>query len=157
MNRRITPLVLAVAFAAAPLVAAQGTQARTGQPPAAQGAKPAGVLAQLQGVWKMTTMNGQDISAAGQDMTITIAGSSYVQTVNGAVVEKGTFKIDESKKPMTMDLQITEGDSAGQAQVGIFELKGNTMNGKMAEPGTTTRPTDFTMAEGFFTFVMVKK
>ena len=161
MTRRITPLVLAVAFAAAPLVAAQAppTQAakQTGQPPAAQGAKPAGVLAQLQGVWKMTTTNGQDIAAAGQDMTITITGSNYVQTLNGTVVEKGTFKIDETKKPMTMDLQITEGDSAGQSQMGVFELKGNTMTGKMAEPGATTRPTDFTMAEGFFTFVMVRK
>jgi uncharacterized protein (TIGR03067 family) len=160
MTRRITPLVLAVAFAAAPLAAAQTPQGAAAKPPAQgapQGAKPAGVLAALQGVWKMTTTNGQDMAAAGQDITITITGSNYVQTVNGAVVEKGSFKIDESKKPMTMDLQITEGDSAGQAQFGVFELKGNTLSGKMAEPGSTTRPTDFAVAEGFFTFVMVKK
>jgi hypothetical protein len=31
------------------------------------------------------------------------------------------------------------------------------MTGKMGEPGVATRPTDFTIAEGFFTFVMVKK
>ena len=161
MTRRITPFVLAVAFAAAPLAAAQAPQGQAaktaGQTAAAQGAKPTGVLAQLQGVWKMTTTNGQDVAAAGQDITITITGSNYVQTVNGAVVEKGAFKIDESKKPMTMDLQITEGDSAGQAQFGVFELKGTTLTGKMGEPGSTTRPTDFAITEGFFTFVMVKK
>jgi uncharacterized protein (TIGR03067 family) len=156
MNRRITPLVLAVAFAAAPFVAAQTPQAQAAKP-AAQDAKPTGLLASLQGVWKMTTTNGQDVAAAGQDMTITITGSNYVQTLNGTVVEKGSFKIDETKKPMTMDISITEGDSAGQTQLGVFELKGTTMTGKMAEPGATTRPTDFTIAEGFFTFVMVKK
>jgi len=145
-----------VAFAAAPLVAAQTPQASTAKAPA-QGDKLTGLLASLQGVWKMTTTNGQDIAAAGQDMTITITGSNYVQTLNGTVVEKGSFKIDETKKPMTMDLSITEGDSAGMTQLGVFELKGTTMTGKMAEPGATTRPTDFTIAEGFFTFVMVKK
>jgi uncharacterized protein (TIGR03067 family) len=160
MTRRITPFVMAVAFAAAPLVAAQTPQASTEKAPAqgaVQGAKPTGLLASLQGVWKMTTTNGQDIAAAGQDMTITITGSNYVQTLNGTVVEKGSFKIDETKKPMTMDLSITEGDSAGMTQLGVFELKGTTMTGKMAEPGATTRPTDFTIAEGFFVFVMVKK
>ena len=152
MNRRITPLVLALAFAVAPMVAAQAPRSA-----APQGDKLTGTLASLQGVWKMTTTNGQDIAAAGQDMTITITGSNYVQALNGQVVEKGSFKIDETKKPMTMDLSITEGDSAGMTQFGVFELKGTTLTGKMAEPGGTTRPTDFTIAEGFFTFVMVKK
>ena len=161
MTRRTTPLVLAVAFAAAPLVAAQAPPAQAakpaGQTPAPQGAKPTGVLAAVQGVWKMTTTNGQDVAAAGQDITVTITGNSYVQTINGTVVEKGTFKMDESKKPMTLDISIVEGDNAGQTQLGVFELKGTTMTGKLGEPGSTTRPADFTITEGFFTFVMVKK
>jgi len=156
MNRRITPLVLAVAFAAAPLLAAQAPQTSDPKTPP-QVVKPTGVLASLQGVWKMTTTNGQDITAAGQEMTVTITGSNYAQALNGQVVEKGTFKIDEAKKPMTMDLSITEGDSAGKVQLGVFEIKGTTLTGKMGEPGTPTRPTDFTITEGFFTFTMVKK
>ena len=152
MTRRIAPLVLALAFAVAPMVAAQAPRSA-----APQGDKLTGTLASLQGVWKMTTTNGQDIAAAGQDMTVTITGSNYVQALNGQVVEKGSFKIDEAKKPMTMDITITEGDNAGKTQFGVFEVKGTTMTGKMGEPGATTRPTDFTIAEGFFTFVMVKK
>ena len=158
MMRRTTPFVLALAFAAAPLVAAQTPQAGAAKPTgAAQGAKPTGLLAEVQGVWKMTTTNGQDVAAAGQDITVTITGNSYVQSVNGTVVEKGTFKIDESKKPMTIDITVVEGDDAGKTQLGVFELKGTTMTGKLGEPGTTTRPTDFSITEGFFTFVMVKK
>ena len=161
MTRRITPLVLAVAFAAAPLTAAQtpqGAAKPAGQgAAAAQGAKPTGVVAAVQGVWKMTTTNGQDVAAAGQDITITITGNSYVNSINGQVVEKGTFKVDEAKKPMTIDITITEGDDAGKVQLGVFEVKGTTMTGKLGEPGSTTRPTDFAIAEGFFTFVMVKK
>ena len=156
MNRRITPLVFAVAIAAAPLVSAQAPQTAAPKTPP-QVVKPTGVLASVQGVWKMTTTNGQDVAAAGQDITITITGNSYVQTVNGQVVEKGTFKIDETKKPMTIDISVVEGDDAGRTQVGIFELKGDTMTGKLSEPGGTTRATDFSVTEGFFTFVMVKK
>jgi hypothetical protein len=37
------------------------------------------------------------------------------------VNESGTFKIDTAKKPMTMDLTITEGSDAGKAQPGIVD------------------------------------
>ncbi len=114
-------------------------------------------MAAAQGVWQMTSANGQDAAGSGQEITITITDNKYVQTVNGQVVERGTFKLDESKKPVTIDLNITEGDSAGQTQVGVVEITGKTMTGKISLPGGTTRPTDFAVAEGFFTFVMVKK
>jgi uncharacterized protein (TIGR03067 family) len=77
--------------------------------------------------------------------------------VNGQVAERGTFKIDETKKPLAIDIQIVEGDDAGNSQVGIIEIDGKTMYGKLGQPGGTTRPTDFQPADGFFTFTMVKK
>jgi hypothetical protein len=38
----------------------------------------------------------------------------YVQTVNGEVVEKGSFKLDETKKPFALDILVAEGTDAGQ-------------------------------------------
>jgi uncharacterized protein (TIGR03067 family) len=116
---------------------------------ASQAAKPLSkTMEAVQGVWMMTNTNGQDLAGSGQEIVITITGDKYVQTVNGTVVEKGSFKIDDAKKPMILDIMISEGDNAGKAQVGIMTLTGKTMTGKLSEPGATTRPTDFTPALG---------
>lgn len=82
--------------------------------------------------------------------------TKYTQTVNGTVVERGTFKIDASKKPMPLDLIITEGTDAGTVQLGVAEVTASTLRGKLAPPGVTTRPTDFAPAEGYGTFTAVK-
>ena len=153
MIRRIAQIAVAITIAVAPLAAAQA--ARTQSAPPAP-AKLTGVLASVQGVWQMTNANGQDLAGSGQDITITIKDNTYVQAVNGQVIEKGTFKVDEGKKPMTIDINVVEGDDAGKTQLGVFELTGTTMKGKLADPGGT-RAADFTIAEGYFVFVMVKK
>ena len=115
------------------------------------------VLESLQGAWLITVADGQDLAGSGQEIYITITGNLYVQTVNGQVVERGSFKLDETKKPITLDLAITEGDDAGQSQFGVMQLDGKTMYGKVTNPGVTARPTDFAPAEGYFTFTAVKK
>jgi uncharacterized protein (TIGR03067 family) len=150
MTRRITA-ILVLALASAPLLAAQAAQPRQAA------AKPSAVLAAVQGVWKMTMINGVDAAATGQDISITITDNKYVQTVNGTVDERGTFTIDETKKPMTIDITVVEGNDAGQKQVGVFELDGKTMRGKIGDVGLTTRPTNFEPADGYFVFTMVKK
>ena len=136
------------------LLVTVGIAAQSAQKPAA---KPSALLASLQGTWQMTVINGQDVAGSGQEPIITIKDMSYTNTVGGQVVERGTFKFDDTKKPHTLDITITEGDDAGKVQLGVFEVTGNTMRGKLAEPGTTTRPTDFALADGFFVFTMVKK
>lgn len=155
MIRRFAPLSLALAFAvaSAPMVSAQAPSKAA--PPAQT--KMSALVTSLQGAWQMVTANGQDTAGSGQEMLITITDNKYAQSLNGQVVERGTFKIDETKKPMTIDLAITEGDSAGQTQLGVVEITGKTLTGKLADAGVTTRPTDFAIAEGFFVFKMAKK
>jgi hypothetical protein len=58
---------------------------------------------------------------------------------------------------MTIDITVVEGDDAGQKQLGVFELDGTTMRGKLADTGVVVRPTNFEPADGFFVFVMVKQ
>lgn len=147
MTKRL--LTLALAAMATTAVFAQ-TQAA--KPDAAKSK----TLTMLQGTWVFTSMNGQDASGM-PEVAVTITDNKYVQTQAGEVIERGTFKIDDTKKPMTMELSITEGQSAGQSQVGIFELTETTMKVKLADPGQTTRPTTMNQEEGFFIITATKK
>jgi uncharacterized protein (TIGR03067 family) len=117
------------------------------------------VLASVQGVWAMTMANGQDVAGSGQEVLVTITDDKYVQTVNGQVVEKGSFKIDETKKPFGLDILIIEGGDAGQKQLAIFELDstGKTMKVAISQAGAPARPSAFAVADGVETLVFTKK
>ena len=152
LRKLILTMVVAGAVAGAPL-GAQG---------AGQAAKPATpamskVLAQVQGTWVFTHTDGQSLEGSGQEISVTITDNKYVQTVNGQVVERGTFKIDDTKKPWTIDISITEGQEAGQTQLGVVQINGDTMVGKLADTGATARPTDFSQSEGAFVFTAVRR
>ena len=122
----------------------------------AQESKAKDPAAVVQGTWVITAVNGQ--SAEGSpELTLTFAGDKYHQTMNGMVNERGTIKIDASKKPMTIDLIIAEGPDAGKTQLGIIEVTGDTIRANLDTPGTQQRPTDFTVKEGSIMFVGTKK
>jgi uncharacterized protein (TIGR03067 family) len=99
----------------------------------------------LQGTWVMFQINGD---AAPGDTALVIAGSRYSETVDNTVDETGLFKIDASKTPMTVDLIIQEGDAAGKTQLGIFDVKGNTMRLLLNPAGDARRPTSLEKADG---------
>jgi uncharacterized protein (TIGR03067 family) len=147
MTKRFLTLALAVMATTAAFA-----QTQAAKPDAAKSK----TLTMLQGTWVFTSMNGQDASG-GPEVLVTITDNKYVQTVGGEVVEKGTFKIDETKKPMAIDLTILEGDSAGKSQVGICEVTDTTMKAKLADAGGTTRPTNMEQEDGFFIIVASKK
>ncbi len=123
--------------------------------PAPSAPVPAALKA-FQGTWVLTTVDGQPLAQNGE-LTITVTGDKYAQAVAGDVNERGTIKIDSTKKPTWIDLQITEGADAGKLQVGLIEVTGNTMKGVLAVAGATTRPTSLTPAEGAIAFVGKKK
>jgi uncharacterized protein (TIGR03067 family) len=117
------------------------------------------VLSSVQGIWTMTMANGQDVAGSGQTVLITITDDKYVQTVNGEVVEKGSFKIDETKKPLALDILVVEGPDAGQKQLAIFEVDatGKTMKVAISQPSAPVRPSVFTVADGVEILVFTKK
>ncbi len=110
----------------------------------------------FQGTWVLTSTDGPPLAQSGE-LTITVTGDKYAQAVAGEVNERGTIKLDTTKKPTWIDLQITEGADAGKLQVGVIEVTGNTMKGVLAIAGATTRPTSLTPAEGVIAFVGKKK
>ena len=76
----------------------------------------------LQGTW-YDAING---NATPGDTAVAISGSkSSSEIVDSAVDETGLFRIDAAKSPMTVNLVIETGDSAGRTQLGIFDVKGD--------------------------------
>ncbi len=116
-----------------------------------------GTTKALQGTWVLTSINGQEAPAGAPELSITFTGDKYHQTLGGEVNERGGYKIDSSKKPMTIELTITEGQDAGKTQLGVFEISGDTLRANLDSPGANQRPTDFTAKEGALLFVAKKK
>jgi uncharacterized protein (TIGR03067 family) len=144
--KRIAVIVVAAGLALGSALVAQEKPAD----PAAKG------VPAMQGTWMVLTINGQPVADAGVTMTLAIDGEKYTQTVNGDVNERGTIKVDQSKKPPTIDFTITEGPDTGKPQVGLVEVAGDTMTMKLSQPGSATRPTSMSPEEGFF-IVTAKK
>lgn len=118
--------------------------------------KTKGGVEALRGTWVASSINGQMLDGA-PELTLTFAGDKYHQTVGGEVNERGSFKIDPSKKPMTIDLAITEGADAGKAQLGVFEIVGDTLRLGLDVPGAGKRPDDLIVKDGTILFVGRKK
>jgi uncharacterized protein (TIGR03067 family) len=123
----------------------------------ARGAAPAPAadkaLAMLQGTWAISSINGQTPAP----MSLAFKGDKYEQTVQGTVNERGVIKVDGAKKPVTIDLIIQEGSDAGKLQPGIVEVTGDTMKLKLAFPGVTARPKDFTADQDSLLVTLTKQ
>lgn len=134
---------LATIIAAITLVTGLFTQGT--KPQVKPGAKPqvAKGAAVLQGTWEVSSLNGQ-AATQGNELKLTFEGNKYHQTLGGTVNERGTFKVDATKKPMTIDLSIAEGDDAGKTQLGLFEVTGDTMRITFNGPGSPERPASLT-------------
>jgi len=123
----------------------------------AQDSKDTTATAALQGTWVITSINGQPAPEGAPEMTLTFTGDKYHQTLGGEVNEHGTTKVDASKKPMTIDLIITEGSDAGKTQLGIIEVSGDTVRASLDTPGAGQRPADFTVKDTSLVFEGKKK
>jgi uncharacterized protein (TIGR03067 family) len=107
-------------------------------------------MAKMEGTWSMVSAmsEGQalpdDIVKSGK--RISKDGVTTVM-IGEMVYLKAKFTIDPSKKPKTIDYEVTEGPAKGKTQYGIYELDGDTAKFCFAAPGKD-RPTDFTAKEG---------
>ena len=111
-------------------------------------------LVPLQGTWVVTQINGD---AAPGDTALKVVGAKYSELIDSDIDETGLVKLDASKTPMTIDLQIQTGDSAGKTQLGIVEIKGNTMRVLLNNAGDTARPTSFDKGDGELFIVAEKR
>jgi len=70
-------------------------------------------------------------------------GDVLTVTRGGQVFFKAKITIDPSKKPATIDYEMTEGFTKGKKQLGIYEIDGDTFKSSFASPDGA-RPADFT-------------
>jgi uncharacterized protein (TIGR03067 family) len=107
-------------------------------------------LKRLDGVWRIVSVvsDGKKTPEdAIKGMSVVLSGDTYTVKVDEKQVEKGTQKVDPTKKPKTIDINILEGEDKGKSQLGIYELDGDTLKMCFAAAGQA-RPTEFSSKEG---------
>ena len=103
-------------------------------------------LEKIQGTWVVTSAeyNGGRVSAErAKTMKLICKDDKYVQTEGDKEVEKGSHKLDPSKKPKHMDITITDGEHKGKTQLGIYELEGDSLRICVNRAGEKERPAEF--------------
>jgi uncharacterized protein (TIGR03067 family) len=106
-------------------------------------------LARFEGTWKIVSLESEQNKLnedSLKDIRLKLEGDKFTTIVNDGE-NHGTFKVDPTKKPKTMDITMADGDMKGKTMVGIYELEGDTyklcvdMSGK-------SRPTEFAVKPG---------
>lgn len=106
--------------------------------------------AQLEGEWKMISGKADGVSMPQETVkTGKRVAKAGVTTISfgGRIYFKAKYRIDPTKKPKTIDYDMTEGPTKGKTHLGIYELDGDTLKFCFAAPGKD-RPTEFTAKEG---------
>lgn len=81
------------------------------------------------GTWRVASIevNGNRTPDDGRRIIVTNRNDgSWVMSVDGAEVSRGTSRIDPLAQPPEIDLDITEGEGQGKKLLGIYEVTGKT-------------------------------
>ena len=99
-------------------------------------------LNRFEATWKFVSIDvdGRSIAAErfGEDRLI-LKGKEFTTTVGGNTTT-GTFKIDPTASPKTIDITFADGPGKDNTQKGIYELDGDTQKICWAAPGSPGRP-----------------
>ena len=113
----------------------------------------------LQGNWNaISSESGGKEKPEAKGNTLAFKGDEFSVTRGGEVFLKGTFKVDSSKNPKTIDMKIKEGHpNEGETAKGIYKLEGDELTWCVAEPGSGNRPMAFATKEGTKTMLVKLK
>jgi len=135
-NCRIAMSFKSLALAAVALVLGMGTAAPADDKEAKS----------LNGTWQVVSQwtGGKEdtIPKDGGDM-VTLNDGKYTIKEGDKDVCKGTFKLDSTKTPMSIDKTMSEGDDKGKTALGIYKLTGDEVKVSWSRAGETDRPADF--------------
>lgn len=109
-------------------------------------------LEEIQGTWKQIAYERdgvrEPLDEQGWEPQVTFSGNSFVVTLaDGSVPIKGTFKLDPTQEPKSMDLTDTFGADAGKTFLAIYSLNGNRLVFCAADEGHV-RPSSFDTIPG---------
>ena len=100
----------------------------------------------LKGRWTAVLMifRGQPVEQdAVRNFEATFDERTYTNIVGGKLVEEGTYTVDDSSSPKTIDFHITTGPDQGKQQLAIYKLEGERLTMVFSEPGSSERPKSF--------------
>jgi len=109
-------------------------------------------LARFEGTWKWVSLESEKekLSAdALKDPRLKLTGDKFVVTGENAenAVMSGTFKVDPTKKPKTIDVTFSDGPQKGKTFLGIYELEEDIYK-VCVDPEGKSRPTEFAIKPG---------
>jgi uncharacterized protein (TIGR03067 family) len=105
---------------------------------------------ELQGTWEAVSAarNG----GAAEDLKghrLTFSGERFTITSKGKMIYQGTYTIDSSQKPATIDFKNTAGQMKGRTWLGIYQLAGERLKiCDNADDVSRARPTAFVTERG---------
>jgi|ERR1019366_1277072 uncharacterized protein (TIGR03067 family) len=80
----------------------------------------------------------------------------YKVSVMGKDLETGTYKVDVSKKPATIDLTAADGKDEGKTQLGIFIIEGDKLTIAVGKADSKDRPKSFEGGDGVEVMLMTR-
>jgi len=108
-------------------------------------------LAKFEGTWKYVCVESEKMKVsedALKGLRLKIQGDKFTVTgENADAAFSGTFKVDPSKKPKTIDVTFSDGPEKGKTTLGIYELEGDTYKACI-DPAGKARPTEFAIKPG---------
>lgn len=103
----------------------------------------------VEGTWivKSVTINGKKSKEDLKNSKLVISGNKYTLNIGGKEEGHGTFKVDTSKKPHTIDIMAVSPKGKKATIIGIFKIEDNTMT-VCAVPSGKERPDTFACPPG---------
>jgi uncharacterized protein (TIGR03067 family) len=102
------------------------------------------------GSWRIVSSEIEGSSAPQDQLKgsrLTFDGKRFMSTEEGRT-SGGTFRVDPSRHPRTIDLIFTEGPEKNKTVLGIYELDGDLCRLCLAPPGQDRRPSQFAGKRG---------
>jgi uncharacterized protein (TIGR03067 family) len=107
-------------------------------------------LARLEGTWRIVASEKDGQGSPPRDVestTYSVAGDKYTVRRRGEVVEEGSFRIDPTRRPTSIDAFPTKPE--GKIQRGIYRwAEDGAIRICFAHPGEDDRPARFSTTEG---------
>ena len=107
-------------------------------------------LARFEGTWKWVSIEMEDMKLSADAVEhprLKLMGDKFTVSEENNASFSGTFKVDPSKKPKTIDVTFTDGPQKGKKALGIYELEGDTYK-VITDPAGKSRPTEFAVKPG---------
>jgi uncharacterized protein (TIGR03067 family) len=106
--------------------------------------------ARFEGTWKWVSIEMEQMKLSADALKhprLKLMGDKFTVSEENNATFGGTFKVDPSKKPKTIDVTFTDGPEKGKTALGIYELEGDTYK-VITDPAGKSRPTEFAVKPG---------